>query len=352
MANTYGRTFDAESQVPPIVGELQAIFRELPDAELLAKLKGPKRRGRPGYGPSILWHCFISYYVLGLPSVSDLIRLLHDNPYIAICCGIDFAVGIPSQPTFSRFFTKLSRRENKAAVNDIFHRLNMKAYETLPEYGKSVAMDGTDLKAWSNGAHLKPTDKDAGWVIKNDTAGRGKFVWGYKLSLLVDTTYELPMSFKLTSGNVHEMKAAPTLLSQARWINSKFHPKYVIADAGYSSEEFRRLIRRQYRAIPIIKTNPSHKKAARRYPETDHWQFIYNRRTGVERVFSRLKGHRKLNSIRVRGYSKVRLHCLMSLIVFEAQALAVGSGGFMRKVTNYKCLDRHLGCENAVPVVA
>ena len=193
-------------------------------------------------------------------------------------------------------------------------------------------MDATDLKAWSNGAHRKPTDKDAGWVVKNDTAGRGKFTWGYKLSLLVDTRYELPLSFKVTSGNVHELKAAPTLLSQARWINCKFHPKYVIADAGYSSEEFRRLIRRQYLGVPIIKTNPAHKKAFKRYTETDLWQFIYNRRTCTERLFSRLKGHRKLNSIRVRGLRKVRLHCLMSVLVLQAQALATGSISLARSV--------------------
>ena len=183
-------------------------------------------------------------------------------------------------------------------------------------------MDATDLKAWSNGAHQIPTDKDAGWVIKTDTAGRGKFTWGYKLSLLVDTTYELPMAIKATSGNVHELKAAPPLLSQSRRINSKFHPEYVIADMGYSSPEFRHLIHRQYRAEPIIKANPKHKK----------FQRIYNRRTSVERLFGRLKCHRKLNSIRVRGIRKVTVHCLMSVIVFQAQVLATGNGGLVRKV--------------------
>lgn len=332
MANTNTKIINGNTQVPPITYELEAVFKELPDEELLTKLKGPKRRGRRGYEPSILWHCYVAYYILGLPSVSDLIRLLYDNPYIAATCGIDWPAGIPSQPTFSRFFTKLSKRQNKAEVNTIFHRLTRRLYSTLPEFGKSVAMDATDLKAWSNGAHEEPTDTNAGWVIKTDTNGRGKFTWGYKLSLLVDTTYELPLAIKVTSGNVHELKAAPVLLSQARWINSKFHPKYVIADSGYSSEKFRRLIRRQYRAIPIIKTNPAHKKATESYPETPHWQFIYNRRGSTERLFSRLKGHRKLNSIRVRGIRKVSLHCLMSVIVFQAQFLALRSGGFMRKV--------------------
>lgn len=101
---------------------------------------------------------------------------------------------------------------------------------------------------------------------------------------------------------------------------------------GYSSEGFRRLIHRQYRATPVIKANPNHKKALKAYPETPDWQLIYNRRTSAERLFGRLKGHRKLNHIRVRGIRKVTVHCLMAVIVFQAQVLATGNGGLVRKV--------------------
>lgn len=328
-----------QRKVPPIIRDLEAIFKELPDDELLKSLRGPRHRGPQGYSPKILWRCFIVYYYSGLHSVSDLIRMLEDNPHICNACGIEWPSGIPSQPTFSRFFTRLSRGQFRDHVVRVFYRLTQKSYEKLPNFGKSVAVDATDLKAWSNGAHGKPTDKDAGWVIKTDTAGRGKFTWGYKLSLLVDTTYELPLAMKATSGNVHDIKVAPALLSQARRINSKFHPEYIIADMGYSSKEFRYLIHRQYRSKPIVKAGPHHKKAQKEFPETPDWQLIYNRRTSVERVFSRLKGHRKLNYIRVRGLRKVLVHCLMSLIVFQAQVLATGNGSLVRKVA-YPCLLR------------
>ena len=332
MAYEHGKVYSTEEQVPPVVTELEAIFKELPDEELLAKLAPKRRFGRPGYSPEILWHCFIAYYYLGIPSVSDLIRLLYDNPYIASACGIDSPAGIPSQPTFSRFFTKLSWPMYKAAVNQVMYRLTRRLYAIYPDFGKSVAIDASDIKAWSNGAHRKPTDKQAGWIIKADTNGRGKFTWGFKLSLMVDTETELPLAVKVTSGNVHDLKAAPSLLHQARKINSKFHPRFVICDSGYSSEPFRRLIRRQYRAQPIIKVNRAHKRATIAYPETPEWQLIYNRRTSVERVLGRLKGHRKLNSIRVRGIQKVTVHCLLSVIVMQAQAIATGSMALMRKV--------------------
>jgi hypothetical protein len=342
MAYSYVRTLRQEAQLPPVVQEIEAVFHELAqcDEELLAALRGPRRRGPHGYDPEILWHCFVAYYLLGRPSVSDLIRLLHDNPYIARACGIDSE--IPSQPTFSRFFTRLSRQSMRARVNRVFQRLNRKFYAAFPDYGKSVAMDSTDIKAWSNGGHKTPTDKDAGWIVKADTNGRGKFTWGYKVSVLADTTYELPLAVNVMSGNRNDLNAAPVLLRQARWINSRFHPQYVIADAGYCSEKLRNLIRRQYRAVPIIKTNASHRKAVIAYPEGDEWQLIYDRRTSIERVFARLKAHRKLNSLRVRGINKVKVHCLLSLIVLQAHALASGRRASVRRVVGVKWPTKQL----------
>ena len=48
----------------------------------------------------------------------------------------------------------------------------------------------------------------------------------------------------------------------------------------------------------------------------------YNRRTSVERLNGRLKIHRKLDTIRVRGRHKVMLHAMMATIACQAVALA------------------------------
>jgi hypothetical protein len=223
MASFNSRVFPANTQVPPIVGELEAIFRELPDEELLNKLRGPKRRGRPGYDPEILWRCYVAYYYMGLESVSALIRYLEDSPYVAWVCGINSPDAIPSQPTFSRFGTKLSGRWLALEVKNILRSLTRKLYDTLPDFGKSVAIDSTDVKAWSNGAKKgkkkrrqegkkrrkplrgKVSDPQAGWIVKKDTKGKTKFTWGYKVHILCDTTYELPMVVKVTAGNTGDV---------------------------------------------------------------------------------------------------------------------------------------------------
>ena len=331
MASIHGILSASTIQAPPIVAELEAIFREFPDEELLTKLRGPRRRGPKGYDPIILWRSYIAFYYLALPSVSDLIRCLHDNPWIAAACGIEGP--IPSQPTFSRFFGKLATYEMRAYVSKVFHGLTRRLSDTLPDFGKSVAIDATDLKAWSNGAKRPTSDKDAGWVVKGDTHGKKKYVWGYKLTLAVDTESELPMAFKLTKGNVADVKVAAPVLNRIRnHVSPRFHPEYIIADAGYSSQELRTFIQRQYRAMPIIKAHPLHARARKRYPETPEFRMAYSRRQSVERVNARLKGHRRLNSIRVRGLMKVEMHCLLALVTMQAQALATGCRASVRKV--------------------
>ena len=243
MRNHPGSNYYSISpKIPPVVGELEAIFRELPDEKLLEKLQGPHRRGRPGYSPVILWRCYVAYYYLGLESVSALIRLIHDNPYIAMACGIESPDQIPSQPTFSRFGTKLAGRWLTVAVKDVLRSLTRRLYDTLPDFGKSVAIDSTDIKAWSNsnkkGKRLvkrgnrrvkgqKPkigvvSDPDAGWIVKKNTSGKTKYVWGYKVHILCDTTYELPLVVKVTAGNVADVTQASPLLSQARFTTGRF----------------------------------------------------------------------------------------------------------------------------------
>jgi len=311
---------------PPIVCELEAVFDALPDEELVARLKGPKRRGRPAYDPKALWRCYVAYYLLGLASVSDLIRALHDNPYVAAACGIESPAGIPSQPTFSRFGAKLAKPAFTLLVKNITRTLTRLTYERLPEFGKSVAIDSTDIKAWSNGGKRgkrgNPSDTDAGWVVKANTDGNKKFVWGYKVHILADTQCELPLVVDISPGNFADVRKATPLLRQARYIYSKFSPDYVICDAGYSSEKLRKVIKNQYRATPVIDPNPVHKRAVAKTAKTAEWRMIYNRRSAIERLNGRLKAFRKLNYVRVRGRFKVRVHVMLSVIALQARALA------------------------------
>ena len=66
--------------------------------------------------------------------------------------------------------------------------------------------------------------------------------------------------------------------------------------------------------------------------KTPEWEAIYNRRVSIERINGRLKSHRRLDSVNVRGRFKVRVHAMLSIIVCQAQALVTGSRQSVRKV--------------------
>jgi transposase len=311
-------TLDCQDS-PPIIRELLTLFRTIPEEELLKSLK-TYYAGRFGYTHRVLWRTYVAMVVLNLPSFAALIRTLENNPYVALTCGITNPKAIPSKFAYSRFLRKLQSGKNIVAIKNVMRTLTRKCYEIFPDFGKSVAIDATDLNAWSNGNKKHKSDMDAGWIVKSGTNGKRKFVWGYKMHLMVDTMHEIPITASITKGNIHDIRQATPLLSQARYISSKFHPEYVICDAGYSSEELRKVIKRQWRAQPVIRAPKHHKRWITE--ETAEWQLIFNRRTAIERVFGRMKDHRRLNNITVRRRRKVTVHSLIPVIVTQAVALA------------------------------
>ena len=325
MAYTNSTLDRAVVQAPPIVDQLQRVFEALDDEPLIQALIGPTRRGPKGHPVEALWHCVVARYVLGLASTEALRRELRNNPFVAQACGIESPDAIPHHSTFSRFFSRLSKYRMAAKVKDVSRSLVRRSYAELPGFGERVVLDSTTLKGWVNGGKRKPSDKQAGWSVKTNTQGKTEFTLGWKLHLLVDAEYELPMAAHVSPGNAHDAGRASNVLREARFTTNQFQPEFVLADKGYSGKPLYNLIKRQYRAQPIIDPNPTHKRLAAEMAEmqqTPEWKALYRQRPAVERAFSRLKGQRSLNHITVRGLRKVTVHCYLALIALQAMAFS------------------------------
>jgi IS5 family transposase len=321
VASIYSTAVGAPVQAPPIVQQLQAVFAKLDDEPLLKALVGPIRRGPKGHPAKVLWQCLLAKYVMGLGSTDALIRELADNPLVARVCGIDSPEAIPHKSTFSRFIARLSKYKTAAKLKDVSRSLVRDCYANLPGFGERVALDSTTLKGWVNGGKPVHSDREAQWSVKNGTNGKTEFVLGWKLHLLVDCEYELPIAANISPGNTHDVKRASNVLREARFTTrGKFRPEYVMADKGYSSKELRDLIHRQYSTIPVIDIPSNQKKALATFAEQltlPEYAALKRQRTAVERAFSRLKGQRSLNRITTRGLRKVTVHCYLSLIAMQ-----------------------------------
>lgn len=204
-----------------------------------------------------------------------------------------------------------------------------RCYAEIPAFGDRVALDSTTLKAWSNAGKSPKADPQAGWSVKKGTQGTKEFTYGWKLHLLVDCETELPVAANVSAGNVHDAERASNVLREARFTYKNFGsnsigPRFVLADQGYSGKELFGLIRYQYKAEPIIQVNKTHKRLASKENQwSPEWTALYKQRQAVEHVFSRLKGQRSLNHIRVRGLRKVTAHFYLALIALQVVNLEI-----------------------------
>ena len=68
--------------------------------------------------------------------------------------------------------------------------------------------------------------------------------------------------------------------------------------------------------------------------DSDGWLATYGTRQAVERVFSRLKGHRALNGHCRRGLERVALHCVISVLALQAGALVAATDGRLAEIAS------------------
>lgn len=229
-------------------------------APLLRKLHEERRGRRDHYPVMVMWQTLIAGIVYKKATITALIEELHINPGLRLLCGIRSIKGIPSASAYSRFLKKLVRHEDE--LDATFHRLVEELKALLPDLGKTLVIDSTDIHAWANGRRKQPADGDARWGMKKKPCGEGKgedrYAWfGYKLHLLVCGETELPVGFTVTPANVHDSREVAPLLFQTK----ERHPEllagteYLVGDKAYDAKEIYRRAMEEYRITPIIPLN-------------------------------------------------------------------------------------------------
>ena len=77
-----------------------------------------------------------------------------------------------------------------------------------------------------------------------------------------------------------------------------------------------------YKSTPFLKPDQSKEEYLGEflgsYERVNHPEMDDILETAIERLNGRLKGHRKLNSVRGRGIAKVKLHAMMAAVVCQA----------------------------------
>ena len=188
-------------------------------------------------------------------------RLRHDSPLRELC-GFGADEPLPHRTTFNRFINKLS--EYPLEVETALAQVTDQLKDLLPGLGETVAVDWTNVQSWSNPNRTKPSADDPGVEVCSDpeaawgvhTAARARrdqkeWRWGYKVHMIADAHYGLPLAQIVTPGNKNDSRFLPPLVERAQSLYDWFEPRYCLADRGYDSNRNHNYLDKRG-VIPII----------------------------------------------------------------------------------------------------
>ena len=140
-----------------------------------------------------------------------------------------------------RFTTKL--RANKPLTSDCLDRVVASLRSELPDYGRSVAIDASDLPAYANGQRYvfrngpqreRFSDPDASWGHRSAVSTRkGGGFYGYKLHAAVCANTDLPIAWRVETARRHESLFVAPLLDATR--ARGLQPATCAMDKGYDN---------------------------------------------------------------------------------------------------------------------
>ena len=242
---------------------LQCVLEAMPDESLMQTLETDRGRGRNEYPVRAMWNALLAGVVFQHPSVETLRRELARNGQLRELCG--FTGKTPSTWAFSRFFRRLIHHTD--AVNAMFDELVETLRTLLPQFGERLAVDSKAVPSFAKHRSKEATpdgrrDTDADYGVKTYRGvhkdGRPwetvKRWFGYKIHLLVDAVYELPVAWTVTKASTADITEAPQLLEQLH----KRHPlimaaaRLLSADRAYDATDFHTLCWDTYDIKPVI----------------------------------------------------------------------------------------------------
>lgn len=210
---------------------LKLVMEYLPDEKLMRQMEKERGQGRDDYPVRAVWNSILAGVVFGHNSIESLRRELKRNGQLRKLCGfkqLKGLAGVPPEWAYTRFLKSLMR--HMGLMEGMFDCLVERLREALPGFGRSLAVDGkgieTHARARKDGdAPHEPDgrrDVDADWGVKSYQGEREdgtlwqkfKSWFGYKLHLVVDANWELPVAFKVTKASSSEMPEAHRLVDR------------------------------------------------------------------------------------------------------------------------------------------
>jgi hypothetical protein len=229
---------------------LRLVLEALPDEALMVRLEAQRGKGRDDYPVRAIWNSLLAGIVFQHQSVESLRRELSRNGELRDLCGLDPLGGsetVPSSDAYSRFLKNLIREQR--LIDEMFDSLIPQLRELIPDLGQHLAVDSKAIESYARRRKdpAQSSDPEADWGTKTKRGKRADgTMWerltkwfGYKLHLVVDSHYELPLAWKLTKASRSDHpELIPLLKDLGRRQPDRIEvAQDLSADKGYDSEK-------------------------------------------------------------------------------------------------------------------
>jgi hypothetical protein len=315
---------------------LKLVLESLPDEELVRALEKERGHGRDDYPVRAMWNSLLAGLVFQHPSIASLIRELRRNVQLRYLCGFDHLDKVPRAYNYSRFIALVMSHQDK--LDHIFHALVRQAMALLPQFGQRLAMDGKYIRSWAGRKNKhthtdgrRETDADLGMKkyhgVHEDGTPWEKVVkcFGFKLHLIVDAVYELPVAYSVTQASAADITEGHKLIDKL----ARERPElveacdYLSADKGYDdSKLLNKLMGPDYEIKPVIDTRQLWRDEKER-PLPGHPDVYY---TEQGDVFCYAAKDRKRRLMSCDGYETSR-QCLRKTCPVKAYGITCPSYG-------------------------
>lgn len=247
---------------------LKLVLETLDDEKLMRKLEKERGKGRDDNPVRAMWNSVLAGVIYQHESAASLIRELNRNGDLLSLCGFDVTKGeaaVPGASAYTRFLKNLMKHQDE--LDKIMDNLIKELTEILPDFGKHLAIDSKAISSCAKRSPKKTKadgrrDTDANYGNKTYRGKREdgtlwetvKKWFGYKLHIIVDSTYELPVACKVTRASGSDMTQLLPMVGDTK----EKHPRIIeraetiAADKGYDSGENNELLWDEYKIKPVI----------------------------------------------------------------------------------------------------
>jgi hypothetical protein len=202
------------------------LLKHLPDEQLMQSLESQRGKGRDDYPIRGMWNSILAGIVYQHTSIESLRRELMRNAQLRQLCGFDLLKGIdavPSSNAYTNFFKLLIAHEDM--IDSLFCELVDRLSELLEGFGQVLAIDSKAIKSRArrvSGARSVDLrgELDADKGVKTYRGRRSdgstwetvKSWFGFKLHLIVDAEYELPVAYSITKASASDLTVGKEMI--------------------------------------------------------------------------------------------------------------------------------------------